>query len=111
MHAPFGGLCLARPHSLSFSPPPDYALLERLFERASRAHAPLEHPRDILATPAYALLARLFERQISVNVSKQKCDRLEKQRSPKLLTLTFTLLRHPMPPFPLWLVLDFRNAV
>ena len=44
MHAPFGGLCLARPHSLSLSLSPDYALLERLFERASPAHAPLEHP-------------------------------------------------------------------
>ena len=44
MHALFGGLCLARPHSLSLSLSPDYALLERLFERASPAHAPLEHP-------------------------------------------------------------------
>ena len=32
MHAPFGGLCLARPHSLSLSFSPDYALLELLFE-------------------------------------------------------------------------------
>ena len=64
MHALFGGLCLARPHSLSLSLSPDYALLERLFERASPAHAPLEHPvraRD----PAYALLERLFERALA----------------------------------------------
>ncbi len=43
---------------------PDYALLERLFERASPANAPLEHPvraRD----PAYALLERLFERALA----------------------------------------------
>ena len=50
MHAPFGGLCLARPHSLSLSFSPDYALLELLFERA---------------TPAYALLERLFERALA----------------------------------------------
>ena len=47
--------------SLSLSLP-DYALLERLFERAaSPAHAPLEHH----ATPAYALLERLFERALA----------------------------------------------
>ena len=44
MHALFGGLCLARPHTHTLSLSPDYALLERLFERASPAHAPLEHP-------------------------------------------------------------------
>ena len=44
-HALFGGTvaCLARSHSFSLFPP-GYALLERLFERASPAHAPLEHP-------------------------------------------------------------------
>jgi hypothetical protein len=50
--------------TLSLSLSPDYALLERLFERASPAHAPLEHPvraRD----PAYALLERLFERALA----------------------------------------------
>jgi hypothetical protein len=63
MHALFGGLCLARPHSLSLSLSPDYALLERLFERVPRS-PPLEHPvraRD----PAYALLERLFERALA----------------------------------------------
>ena len=65
MHAPFGGLCLARPHSLSLSLSPDYALLERLFERASPA---LTRRSNILferATPAYALLERLFERALA----------------------------------------------
>ena len=52
------------PPSLSLSLSlPDYALLERLFERAaSPAHAPLEH---LHATPAYALLERLFERALA----------------------------------------------
>ena len=56
---------LTHSHSLSLSLSlslPDYALLERLFERAaSPAHAPLEHH----ATPAYALLERLFERALA----------------------------------------------
>ena len=45
-HALFGGTvaCVWPALTLSLSPPPDYALLERLFERASPAHAPLEHP-------------------------------------------------------------------
>jgi hypothetical protein len=52
--------------TLSLSLSPDYALLERLFERASplQCNAPLEHPvraRD----PAYALLERLFERALA----------------------------------------------
>ena len=64
MHAPFGGLCLARPHSLSLSPPPDYALLERLFERAS----PLTRHLNILferATPLTHCSERLFERALA----------------------------------------------
>ena len=64
MHALFGGLCLARPHSLSLSLSPDYALLERLFERASPAYALLERLFE-RATPAYALLERLFERALA----------------------------------------------
>ena len=54
-------LTLSLSLSLSLSLP-DYALLERLLERAaSPAHAPLEHH----ATPAYALLERLFERALA----------------------------------------------
>ena len=42
-------------------------------------------------------MANQREREYTV-----KCDRLENQRSPKLL-------RHPLPPFPAWLVLAFRK--
>ena len=67
MHAPFGGLCLARPHSLSLSLSPDYALLERLFERASPAQTRAARTNILFerATPAYALLERLFERALA----------------------------------------------
>ena len=64
MHACAVRWPVSGPPSLSLSLSPDYALLERLFERASPANAPLEHPvraRD----PAYALLERLFERALA----------------------------------------------
>ena len=67
MHAPFGGLCLARPHSLS----PSLSLsprITRCLNACSSARPPLTRRSNILferATPAYALLERLFERALA----------------------------------------------
>ena len=63
MHALFGGLCLARPLSLSLSP-----RITRCLNACSSARPPLTHRSNILferATPAYALLERLFERALA----------------------------------------------
>ena len=68
MHAPFGGLCLARPHSLS----PSLSLSPRItrsLNACSSARPPLTHRSNKIlferATPAYALLERLFERALA----------------------------------------------
>ena len=98
MHAPFGGLCLARPHSLSLSLSPDYALLERLFERASPAHAPLELPvraRDPRLRPARTPVRACARPRLRLRLAPYRrtpCGRCRVAASPVLRNITSTPL-------------------